>query len=78
MSGWVLAQQLINKRTLTLFSYATLLSWVSMSAQYLQKKSHGEQGYHWIFKVTVARNAQNYNFYCTFWDVRTPMWAGSS
>lgn len=55
MSGWVLAQQLINRRTLTLFSYATLLSWVSMSAQYLQKKPNGEQGYHWTFKVTAAK-----------------------
>lgn len=42
MSGWVLAQQLISRRTLTRFSYATLLSWVSMSAQYLQEQPRAQ------------------------------------
>lgn len=64
MSGWVLAQQLISRRTLTLFSYATLLSWVSMSAQYLEKKPHRELSCHWTGKMTVVKKQpQKNNFY---------------
>ena len=46
MTGLVLAQQLISSRTLTRFSYATRLSCVSMSAQYLHRAPHAQHESH--------------------------------